>query len=484
MSIETLLTNEKRESSPADDDEVIFAEEDGDESDEVIFASEDDDEAIARPSQLPRASLEIDCDPDAWVVLSVDDQMGIREAVKMILADFKFEGKPLQVLEASSEQEARAIANERRDIALMFVDVVMEREDSGLQLVRYIREELGNTAVRLVLLTGQPGQAPEDEVVVRYDIDNYLTKTEFTNRKLFSTVVTALRAFRTIAQLEQSKREMAQLANASMRFVPARFLQLLNKKSLVDVELGNSVEKKMSVLFADIRSFTSLSEQMGLEDNFKFINSYLSRMEPAIAENGGFIDKYLGDGIMALFEQTADDALRAAIAMLKVLAEYNQTRQHPRRPPLSVGIGINTGDVMLGTIGGHSRIDSTAIGDTVNLAARLEQLTKVYQSPLLISHDTLWSLHDPMAYCVRFIGRVQVKGKAKLVGVFEVFDAEPIEIREAKLQTKSMFELALVYHYQGQLEEAMELLEECVRQNPEDAIAMAYLARDRKRALV
>ncbi|MDY7013972.1 MAG: adenylate/guanylate cyclase domain-containing protein, partial [Cyanobacteriota bacterium] len=182
-------------------------------------------------------------------------------------------------------------------------------------------------------------------------------------------------------------------------------------------------------------------------------------------------------------EQTADDALKAAIAMLNILAEYNQTRQLPHRPPIAIGIGINTGSVMLGTIGGRSRIDSTVIGDTVNLAARLEQLTKTYQTPLLISHDTVSALHEPNDYCLRLIGRVQIRGKANRVAIFEVFDADPAEVREGKLQTKSMFERALMTRYGGQLKEAIALFQECVRQNPGDAIARAYLERDRKQAL-
>ncbi|HEY9834409.1 MAG TPA: adenylate/guanylate cyclase domain-containing protein, partial [Stenomitos sp.] len=188
--------------------------------------------------------------------------------------------------------------------------------------------------------------------------------------------------------------ELFQLNQAFSRFVPRQFLQFLNKQSIVDVELGDHVQQEMSVLFADIRDFTTLSESMTPEENFTFINAYLSRMEPAILENQGFIDKYIGDGIMALFSKGADHALKAAISMLKRLTKYNQGRAKAGYIPIQVGIGINTGSLMLGTVGGYSRMDSTVISDTVNLASRIEGLTKDYRVSLLISHHTFSQLHD------------------------------------------------------------------------------------------
>jgi class 3 adenylate cyclase len=128
------------------------------------------------------------------------------------------------------------------------------------------------------------------------------------------------------SEVKESERKLTQFNEASSRFIPCQFLQFLDKKSIVDVKLGDSVQKEMSVLFADIRDFTTLSESITPEDNFKFINAYLTRMEPVIVAHQGFIDKYIGDAIMALFSGNADDALKAGIAMLHRLAEYNQHR--------------------------------------------------------------------------------------------------------------------------------------------------------------
>lgn len=285
------------------------------------------------------------------------------------------------------------------------------------------------------------------------------------------------------AELERFTSELFELNQSFFRFVPHQFLQYLGKDSIVDVKLGDNVQQEMSVLFADIRDFTSLSEQMTPEDNFKFINAYLSHVEPAIVEYRGFVDKYIGDEIMALFSHSADDAVRAGIRMLDLLAEYNKTRQRTDptkptyRPPIQIGIGINTGKLMLGTVGGKSRMDGTVIGDAVNLASRLEGLTKNYGVSLLISHYTFVRLDHINEYGIRLIDHVQVKGKLEMVSVFEVFDADPPDLRAGKQATKTMFERGLLHYYLGEISEAIALFESCLEQNPQDKVTQIYLTR-------
>ncbi len=283
------------------------------------------------------------------------------------------------------------------------------------------------------------------------------------------------------AEAERMKftEELFQLNQAFSRFVPRQFLQLLDKKSIVDVQLGDQVQQEMSVLFSDIRDFTTLSEQMTPQENFQFINAYLSRMEPAIIENQGFIDKYMGDGIMALFSGIADHAVKAGIAMLQRLADYNQHRIKSGYGPLNIGIGINTGWLMLGTVGGQNRMDSTVISDAVNLASRLEGLTKYYGVSLLISGQTLARLHNPMDYCIRFIEKTTVKGKSKAVAVFEVFDGDEIQIKEGKLATLTIFEEGLFLYEKQAFMKAKQRFEEVLSINPRDTIAQIYLERSR-----
>jgi class 3 adenylate cyclase len=233
----------------------------------------------------------------------------------------------------------------------------------------------------------------------------------------------------------------------------------------------------MSVLFSDIRDFTTLSESMTPEDNFRFINSYLSRMEPVINENNGFIDKYIGDAIMALFSGEADNAVKAGIAMLHGLLEYNQYCTNSGCALIQIGIGINTGSLMLGTVGGQNRMDGTVISDAVNLASRVESLTKNYGVALLITQETYSRLENPSQYAIRTLDTVKVKGKSEAVTVYEVFDADGLEIKEGKLATLELFAEALAIYSEGKFAEAARLFWECWRQNQGDRVAKIYWER-------
>ncbi|MBI5923112.1 MAG: guanylate cyclase [Betaproteobacteria bacterium] len=271
--------------------------------------------------------------------------------------------------------------------------------------------------------------------------------------------------------------EATQSEVAYGRFVPIQFLQLLGRHSIVDVKLGDHVEQEMTLLFSDIRDFTALSESILPAENFRFINSYLSVMEPVVARHSGIIDKYIGDGIMALFPGSADDGVRSGIDMLYQLAEYNHGRTRAGYMPIRIGIGVNTGLVIMGTVGGHNRMDSTVIGDAVNLASRLEGLTKNYGTPLIISAHTLHALEDHKKYCIRFMDRLLIKGRYQAQSVYEVFDADPEPLRLAKLETLRNFEDALAFYHLGRSDLAQPLLQECLRITPDDRAVRVYLER-------
>ncbi len=275
-------------------------------------------------------------------------------------------------------------------------------------------------------------------------------------------------------QLQEALDAEEALTEAAQRFVPDQFLSFLGYDSLVDVKVGDAVQKEMSILFTDIRDFTTLSETMTPEENFKFINSYLSRMEPAILDNQGFIDKFIGDAIMALFGGDADDAVKAGLAMLNRLKDYNLDRAKSSYPPIQIGVGINTGDLMLGTVGGENRMDGTVISDAVNLASRVESLTKNYGVSLLITHHTFLRLKNPSDYAIRTIARVQVKGKSELVTVYEVFDADSPEVKAGKFATLDLFSQGRSLYQMERWVEAASLFQACLDQNPEDKVAQIY----------
>lgn len=431
--------------------------------DELIFAEED--EVEEKPIEA------------SWKILIVDDEIEIHNITKLALKEFTFENKLIKFISAYSGKEAKEMIQAHPDIALILLDVVMETEEAGLEVVKYIRDILDNQIVRIILRTGQPGQVPEDVVIVSYDINDYKTKTELTNKKLFTTVVTALRAFRSLTQIEASKSELEKIAAASARFVPREFLRFLKIESIVDARLGDSVQAEMTIMFADIRSFTSLSESMSPQQNFDFINSYLSRVGPVIRQYNGFIDKYIGDGIMALFPNRAEDAVQAAIEMQHQVKIYNIHRQNSGYQPISLGIGLHTGTLMLGTIGEAERMESTVISDAVNLASRVEGLTKLYGVGIVASVQTLCRLDDPQHYKCRFLDRVQVKGKQTPVGVFEIYDGDSDTMIQLKAQTQTYFEQGIFLYYQQQFAQARRMFRRVLQVNKSDQAASFYAER-------
>jgi len=234
------------------------------------------------------------------------------------------------------------------------------------------------------------------------------------------------------------------------------------------------------VLFADMRSFTALSENMTPPENFAFINTYLGKVSPAIRRNNGFIDKYIGDAVMALFPRSSSDGVRAAIDMQKEVNIYNQQRQKNGLFPIAIGIGLHAGNLMLGTIGERERMESTVIADAVNLASRLEGLTKVYGAGIIVSGAIIERLDDPKKYNYRFVDRVTVKGKRNAVSVFEVYDTETEQSIVLKQQTAEVFQEALNFYYQQKFVVAQKVFQNILQINPDDRVAMLYFKRSRK----
>ncbi|HLN53613.1 MAG TPA: adenylate/guanylate cyclase domain-containing protein [Lentimicrobium sp.] len=273
--------------------------------------------------------------------------------------------------------------------------------------------------------------------------------------------------------------KISQMNEAYSRFVPNQFLEFLGKENFVDIQLGDQVQKEMSVLFSDIRGFTELSEGLTPKENFDFINHYLGYMEPVIRKNNGFIDKFIGDSIMALFHESVDDAIDAAIEMRKALQQFNSDRSDVSLPSIDSGIGIHTGNLMLGVVGGEGRIDGTVISDAVNLASRLEGLTKIYKTSIIISEDTLIKLKNPGRYNFRFLDVARVKGKKEAVYIFEVLDGEPEEVKALKTETKALFGKGIEAYKNRNFKEAIEIFTEVARINPLDAAATFYINRCR-----
>ncbi|MDV6237394.1 adenylate/guanylate cyclase domain-containing protein [Leptospira ellisii] len=291
-------------------------------------------------------------------------------------------------------------------------------------------------------------------------------------------------------ELSQQKLELARQKNAFFRFVPVQFLNVLGKDSAVEVNLGDSVLKEMSVLFTDIRSFTTISEQMTPEENFRFINDYLASMEPVVQKHEGFVDKFMGDGILALFsgdgefsqsrfqgKTSADKAILAAIEMKKKVQTINAEAQNSHFKGLKIGIGINTGNLMLGTVGSRSRLDTTVIGDTVNVASRLESLTNLYRADILVTKNTLSAMTIADGLAIREIDSVVVKGKTDPIIIYEVYEADTPHIRKLKDTTLPLLTRGIILYKVADFQEALINFEQALKVYPEDIVSILYRKR-------
>lgn len=280
-----------------------------------------------------------------------------------------------------------------------------------------------------------------------------------------------------LTRQEEALNNQKILTQSYARLVPQAFIRLLGRETILDVKPGDQVQQEMTVLFSDIRSFTAMSEKMSPKENFNFLNSYLRRMNPIIEAYGGYIDKYIGDGIMALFPNSPQQSLNAAIEMQKELIVYNGHRHNSGYAPISVGMGIHIGNLMFGTLGNESRMEVTVIADAVNLTSRIEQLCKEYGAQILISQYALERLQNRDEYVVRMVGRETVRGRTKHIDIYEVLDGRPNEEQELYRSTRIEFEDAVLAFLAEDYAKAQTLFEKVKAVNRVDSATQMYLER-------
>ncbi|MCD8490252.1 MAG: ATP-binding protein [Desertifilum sp.] len=391
----------------------------------------------------------------AYRVLVVDDEPINRQVLvnHLSLAHYT-------VREASNGPEALSILEQGWIPDIILLDVMMPKM-TGYEVCQRIRDRYRANVLPIVMLTAKNQVA---DIVEGFSVgaNDYLTKP-IQKAEMLVRIKTHI--------------YLAKLALAYERFIPHNFLRFLNKESILDVQLGDQVQRDMSVMFSDIRSFTTLSESLTPEETFRFINTYLSRVSPLIRQYNGFIDKYIGDAIVALFPETATDAVQAALEMQREVAAYNQYRLQQGEAPIAIGIGLHTGNLMLGTIGEPERMETTAIADAVNLASRLEGLTKLYGVGILASDRTLSELENIQDFQYRFLERVRVRGKRQPVAVYELYLEELGRCEQLKTQTKTAFEqAAIAYHYRD-FAKAQQMFQSILALNPQDRAALLYVKR-------
>jgi len=252
----------------------------------------------------------------------------------------------------------------------------------------------------------------------------------------------------------------------------------LGYENILDVKLGDQIEQEVTIVFTDIRSFTTLSENLTPSDNFKFVKRYAEKMGPIIVKNGGFINQYLGDGIMAIFQSSPQDALNACIEMQRAVEQFNQNKdQLPNGNTITVGMGIHTGPLVMGIIGDETRQDAAVISDTVNTASRLEGLTKSYGTPILLSEIPYSKLENRNLHNFRYLGKSEVKGKAEALKIYECINGRTISGQEEITESRPLFESAVRSFEEENYEDSKLKFEKLSRTNKTDISIALYIEK-------
>lgn len=314
-----------------------------------------------------------------------------------------------------------------------------------------------------VLLTGQASVEAAINSVNNAGLFSYLRKP-WQENEIMTTVS------RGIEHYSMHKKMLRQLSSFK-KFVPESFLKLLKLENIEDVSGKESIELAAAVLFADIRGFTSLSEAMGHKKTFEYLNEYHALMSDIVTQNEGVVEKFIGDGILAIFQDSGIKSTKAAIEIINAMPHFNSLHEIE----IKVGIGISVGPIVLGTVGSKDRIDITVIGDKVNEASRIESLTKFYGCTILVEDSVKDKL--PAEYKVRYIDTVRVRGQRKSIKLFEILETFDKKEKELLLSYQDKFMEAINLYKTRRFFEAEKLFMECTKINPQDHIVKLYLQR-------
>ncbi|MCG8667771.1 MAG: hypothetical protein MI867_00025 [Pseudomonadales bacterium] len=276
--------------------------------------------------------------------------------------------------------------------------------------------------------------------------------------------------------------KLTAMTNTFERFVPRQFLSRVADSGVQNIELGKAETDIITIMFSDIRDFTHISEGMSPQELLNFLNAYFNRMDRPIHQSGGFIDKFVGDAILAIFEsnhyeEEANNAVQAAIKMQLAVRQYNEDRAKAGYVPIDIGVGLNTGPVIIGTVGTQDRMDTTVLGDVVNLASRLEKLTKKYHVKIICSSYTLDLLDSKSGTLYRELDYVKVRGKQKAVRIYEIFNADEDNVRILKQRLLLDYQQGMAHYYRRDWQAAIVCFQACLELFPGDVPSKLYLTR-------
>ena len=334
---------------------------------------------------------------------------------------------------------------------LILLDVMMPRM-SGYDLCKKIRKSYLASELPILMLTAK-NQVSDMVRGLDTGANDYLAKP-FSRDEFRARVKTHIGLHR--------------IHQATRKFVPHEFIRALGRDTITEVELGDQIEKEVTIFFSDIRDYTSLAEKLSPSETFSLVNTYAYRLGPIIRSKSGFVTDYLGDGIVALFPEKVDEALEAAIAMQKAITQLNTEKKPYNSLPIKVGMGLHTGPLVMGIIGDEERNDAATISDAVNTASRIEGLTKHFGTPILFSGETLLRMQRPDDFAYRYLGQFLLKGKKSSVAIYEALDALPAPQKERKIASQGAFEKGLKNYFNQHFYEAIEAFNEVLLHDPQD----------------
>lgn len=402
-----------------------------------------------------------------------------------------------------AESGARAIelaTNNPPDLVLL--DVMMP-DMNGFQVCDHLRENPILKTTPIIFLTALDD---EESRLMGWQTmgDDYITKpfnTKLLLAKIHNIIkLTKMRNDTARVKLQREVQEQNQrqfsaawqinenLSDKFQLFVPQQFLKRIAPQGIESIQLGNVTEEHLTVLFCDIRGFTSIAESQQARETFEWLNAFFNQMSHCISSHNGFIDKYLGDAIMAVFDRTnshAIDALNSALMMKDSLRKFNRDRHRFNiQKPIRIGIGIDTGIGIIGTLGSDSRMDSTVIGNVVNTASRLEGLTKIYGCQIIASKSAVDTAElmtqypeNNESFQTRWIDCVTPRGKKQPLEIYEVLASKTYAVSPKKILTRPVFDRGTRCWRNGNIKEALKCFEAVLSQDPKDTVAQYYLQK-------
>jgi class 3 adenylate cyclase len=419
-------------------------------------------------------------EPVSIAQIAVDEAMHLINSVSAVVVLWDEASKQLQIPATAGEQLfSKENLARHADVLLkiglsgqseIMSDLTALRDakiiDSKVQSIVYAALKVKHRIMGAIILAGdEPMQYAASDL-------KFLTTLALQSS---SAIESALLYEKNIREAREKEEAMRCVYEVTAKFVPYEFIGSLGYKLITDVKLGDQVEKNVTVLFTDIRDYTSLSEQMTPEENFQFVSSYNERMGPIIRNHNGFINQYLGDAIMALFPESAEASLTAAIEMQRNIYAFNVMQKAKNLPTIKMGIGMHTGSLIMGITGDKDRLDATTISDTVNTASRIESLTKHYKASILLSEITLQQIQHPENFHLRYLGKVQVKGRHSSIGIHECFGSDDEEQINKKQETLTLFNQGIHQYLNKSFTGAIKCFLSVTEINPEDNTAQFFL---------